>query len=53
MCRTRKARKMHSPATFAPGRRKWHGKMLVGDQGGSKDFKGTEVLQAAERQISY
>lgn len=31
---------MYSPATFAPGRRKWHGKMLVGDMGGSKDFKG-------------
>lgn len=32
-----------------PGRRKRHGKILVGDQGSSKDFKGTGVLHAAER----
>lgn len=52
MCRTRKARKMYSPATFASGRRKWHGKMSVGDQGGSKDVEGTGVLYDAEREIS-
>lgn len=43
---------MYCPATFAPGRRKWHGKMSVGDQGGSKDVEGTGVLHDAEREIS-
>lgn len=52
MCRTKEATKTDSPATFAPGRRKRHGKMLVRDQGGSKDVKGTGVLHAAERERS-
>lgn len=40
---------MYSPGTFAPGRRKGHGKMSVSDQGGSKDVEGTGVLHDAER----